>query len=469
MAATAGAFSLVTVKPGLTATARSMNRRTAAYCSIAAGSTMRDSPGMASRSSPLRWLGSGGAGRPGTGYSCSPETCRVARLVTTILIPGAVRSRSATIGAAETTCSKLSSTSSTVLSRSQSASVSATGRAVPSDDADRAGDPGGDQHRVADRLERHEEHAVREVVRDAGGELERQSRLARAARPGQREQPGRAEQGRGLGQLGVATDEGRQLRRQVVGMGVGCPRRGELGRQPVDDDLDQVDRRQQVLEAEGAQITQRDAGWQVRRQQPARRVGHEDLAAVGDRRDARRLVDVDADHPAAAGSRLRPARIRRCGAPSAPGHRRRRATASPCRARWPAIAAASAEVARPNVTKNESPSVPCSIPPLRLPRRAQERAVALEDHAVALGAERLLELRRTFDVAEQEGDGAARDGVGLGHPCAVVGVSGGSLRSARAAAMRALAGSRARRVALRAGRLRSPTTRAPGRSSARPR
>ena len=138
MAATAGAFSLVTVKPGLTATARSMNRRTAAYCSIAAGSTMRDSPGMASRSSPLRWLGSGGAGRPGTGYSCSPETCRVARLVTTILIPGAVRSRSATIGAAETTCSKLSSTSSTVLSRSQSASVSAIGRAVPSDDPDGA-------------------------------------------------------------------------------------------------------------------------------------------------------------------------------------------------------------------------------------------------------------------------------------------------------------------------------------------
>ena len=187
------------------------------------------------------------------------------------------------------------------MSRSQSASVSATGRAVPSDTPDRAGDPGGDQHRVADRLERHEEHAVREVVRDARGELERQSRLARPARAGQRQQPGRAEQGRGLGQLGVATDEGRQLRRQVVGVGVGCPRRRELGRQPVDDDLDQVDRRQQVLEAEGAQIPQHDAGWQVRRQQPARGVGHEDLAAMGHRRDARRLVDVDADHAAAAG------------------------------------------------------------------------------------------------------------------------------------------------------------------------
>ena len=278
-----------------------MNRRTAAYCSIAAGSTMRDSPGIASRSSPLRWLGSGGAGRPGTGYSCSPDTCSVARLVTTILIPGAVRSRSATIGAAETTCSKLSSTSRTRPVAQPVGERIGDRPAAAFRHADGAGDPRGDEHRVADRLERDEEDAVREVVRDAGGELERQSRLARAARPGQRQQPGRAQEGRRLGQLGVATDERRQLGRQVVGMGVGRPRRGELGRQPVDDDLDQVDRRQQILEPEGAQVPQRDVGRQVRRQQPARRLGHEDLAAVGHCRDARRLVDVDADHAAAAG------------------------------------------------------------------------------------------------------------------------------------------------------------------------
>ena len=79
---------------------------------------------------PDSWLGSGGAGSPGTSYSCSPETCRTARLVTTALISGAARSRSATIDAAATTCSKLSRTSRRRLSRSQSPSNSWIGRPV---------------------------------------------------------------------------------------------------------------------------------------------------------------------------------------------------------------------------------------------------------------------------------------------------------------------------------------------------
>ena len=114
----------------------------------------------------IRWLGSGGAGRPGTAYSCSPETCRTARLVDDRLDARArARSRSATIGAAATTCSKLSRTSRRRLSRSQSASDSCdrAGRALG--DAERARDPRRDEHRIADRLERHEEDAVGEVVR----------------------------------------------------------------------------------------------------------------------------------------------------------------------------------------------------------------------------------------------------------------------------------------------------------------
>ena len=55
---------------------------------------------------------------------------RAARLVTNAFMSGAARSRSATTGAAETTCSKLSSTSSSRLSPSQSASDSPIGRAV---------------------------------------------------------------------------------------------------------------------------------------------------------------------------------------------------------------------------------------------------------------------------------------------------------------------------------------------------
>ena len=284
---------------------------------------------------------------------------------------------------------------------------------------DGAGDPGGDQHRVADGLERHEEDAVRKVVRDARGELERQSRLARPARARQGQQPSRPKEGRRLGQLGVATDEGRQLGRQVVGMGVGRPRRGELGGQPVDDHLDQVDRRQEVLEAEGTQIPQRDVGRQVRREQPACRIGHEDLAAVGHRRDARRLVDVDADHAATAGRRS-----------DALGFAGVEPHPDPdVDAIGPGLAVERALTGdgggqgggRPPERDEERIALGALLDPaVRLPRRAQEHPVALEDLAVALGPERLLELRRAFDIAEQEGDGAARRGLGLGHPCVVV-------------------------------------------------
>ena len=114
---------------------------------------------------PDSWLGSGGAGRPGTSYSCSPETWSDGAAGDDRLDPGAARSRSATIGAAATTCSKLSRTRRRRLSREP------VGRAIRSiepagalGDAERARDARRDEHRVADRFERHEEDAVREVV-----------------------------------------------------------------------------------------------------------------------------------------------------------------------------------------------------------------------------------------------------------------------------------------------------------------
>ena len=67
IAATAGAFSLVTVNPGRTATARSMNSRTAAYWPTAAASSARAPPGRLSRSSDDSSDGSGGVGSPGIG------------------------------------------------------------------------------------------------------------------------------------------------------------------------------------------------------------------------------------------------------------------------------------------------------------------------------------------------------------------------------------------------------------------
>ena len=95
--AIAGALAAVTRKSGRAACARARNRATAAYC-VSRSSGGR-CPGMASDNG-------------GTGYTCSPRSRSGRRLVTSSFAPRLVSSNPATSGAAPTTCSKLSSTSS---------------------------------------------------------------------------------------------------------------------------------------------------------------------------------------------------------------------------------------------------------------------------------------------------------------------------------------------------------------------
>ncbi len=101
ISATAAPFSAVSVNSGRTAIARSTNRRTAS-------DAMRTSTSVAP---------AGGSDSGGTVNSCSPEIRSGARLDTMTVRRGAPRRRSATIGAADTTCSKLSRTSSACRSR----------------------------------------------------------------------------------------------------------------------------------------------------------------------------------------------------------------------------------------------------------------------------------------------------------------------------------------------------------------
>ena len=133
MAATAGAFSFVTRKSGRTAVARAMNSLTDSYVESEAASTVRASAGRLASSRLDNWARSGGVGSPGTGYSCSPDTCSAARDVTSTDRPGASRSSSATIGPAPSTCSKLSSTRSTCFDASHSRSTTSAPRLPDSD------------------------------------------------------------------------------------------------------------------------------------------------------------------------------------------------------------------------------------------------------------------------------------------------------------------------------------------------
>ncbi len=149
-------------------------------------------------------------------------------------------SSSATAGAASTTCSKLSSTSSSCFWRSASRERGqrSTGRRPRARRAPGRSStaPGPDRDR---RGQRDEEDAVRKAVQHVGGDLERQARLAGAARPGQRDQAGvRAQQRRpDRLELLLPPDERRRLHRQVVRDRGQRSERREVGRQVRADEL----------------------------------------------------------------------------------------------------------------------------------------------------------------------------------------------------------------------------------------
>ena len=138
---------------------------------------------------------SGGRASGGTGNSCSPAIRSGARLDTITVRAGAARRRSATIPAPSTTCSKLSSTSSTVRGREVLADH-LDGHPVRGQQPDRGGDRGRDEVRVRHGRERHEPGPVGEPSTARVGELDRQAGLAGAARPREGQEPGPFEQRR---------------------------------------------------------------------------------------------------------------------------------------------------------------------------------------------------------------------------------------------------------------------------------
>ena len=122
--------------------------------------------------------------------------------------------------------------------------------------ADRARDGRRDQLPFPDRLQRDEPDPVGEVVGGGGRDLQRQTRLADATRPGERQQPRPAQQPERLLELVASSDEGRQLGRQIVRPGVDRMERREFRRQIDGHHLGEPLGGEQVLEAVLAEIAQ---------------------------------------------------------------------------------------------------------------------------------------------------------------------------------------------------------------------
>ena len=383
--------------------------------------------------------------------------------------PAAARRRSAR---PPTTCSKLSRTSSSRLSRSQSASELGD-RAVPlvSLTPDRAGDPRRDEHRVADRFERDEEDAVGEVVgrvgpraaATAGSCRSRPARSASAAgsSPGGRRPRRAPRRGRRTSSAGSA---GCWAGRRACGAAGSrtAARRRRPGRA--------APGARRSLSRCSPRSRSRTPGEQVRRTSRPR-VASETRTwpPWADRGDPCRPVDVEPDEAlrrvCSASPVWRPIRTR-IGASVGP----RLARPAPAARRRPPRPRPGA---RRKTTKNESPSVPCSIPPCAANAVAQDRAVPLEQR------------RRSASRADAAARGRSSPRCRVNRKVYVPRVGGsvrrssvgsrsarGQCRSARRSA-RAAGAASPRRMASATPRLReqdaprSPRSRARGRSSAR--
>ena len=235
-----------------------------------------------------------GAGRPGTGYSCSPEIRSGARLVAITRSFGAARRRSAMTGAGVDDLLEVVEDEQHLALRQPLHELVARRLRRGLGKAERRRDPRRNEGRIADRLERDEPCPVVVLVGDVGGELERQPGLARPARTGQREQPRLRQQLAGLLQLRVPADEARELRREVVGPAVERPDRREVDLEALDRELADA-LRAEVLEPVLAEAPERDAGWQRPRHPIRRDLREQDLAAVAGAADPGRPMDVGAD------------------------------------------------------------------------------------------------------------------------------------------------------------------------------
>ena len=156
---------------------------------------------------------------------------------------------------------------------------------------DRLGNRRRQELRRRHRDERDEVHAVRVALDPARGGLERESRLARPARPDEREQAavGILEQPVDLVELRRAADERRARGRQVLHARLDRLQQREVAREPVDLELVDALRRAQILEAVHAEVAD------VRVDERTGRLRQEHLPAVADGGDPRALVHVEAD------------------------------------------------------------------------------------------------------------------------------------------------------------------------------
>jgi hypothetical protein len=162
-------------------------------------------------------------------------------------------------------------------------------------DAQRARHRLHDEAGVRDRGQLDEPHAVRIVVEHVRGKLQREPRLADAARADQREQPRAVQRLARLDQFALAADERRGLLRQVVRRRLERAQRGEVAAQRGVLQLVEALGAGEVAQPHEAQVVQRQRLGQPAAHHVDDRLRQQHLPAVRGAHDARRAVERAAE------------------------------------------------------------------------------------------------------------------------------------------------------------------------------
>ncbi len=268
-------------------------------------------------------------------------------------------------------------------------------------EAERGGDRRCEIVRVGEHSQVDEPGAILQLAQELLCQLQGDARLADAARPGEGEQRRRCQQALRFGELRLATDEARQLARQVVGMRIHRPQRRELGRQVRDDRLEEPLLPGQVAEPMLPEVAERHPGRQLPGDQVMGRLRHEELPSVSGRADPCRPMDVDPDVailPAACLSGVHPHPHGRCRTrgPLVAGNRALRLDPGGDRG--------------PGAGEREVEAISCGIDlhPTPLRERVAQEPVVIGQQRGVLVAQSLQQRRRALDVGEQERDRSRR-------------------------------------------------------------
>ena len=267
-------------------------------------------------------------------------------------------------------------------------------------EAERLGDRGRDELPVAHRRERDEEDAAVERLDHRCCDLEGEPGLSGAARPGERQQTCvvAREQLADLLELPRAADERIRLGREVGRPVAQRRQRREVGREALDDQLVEALRAGQVLEPMVAQVVHLEA---LVQQRPGG-LREQHLPAVRGRHHPRGVVDVQPhvvapDDARLAGVQAHPhpdLGVRR------PGVLGERALA---------LGGRSSRVARRGEHDEEGVALAAHVVAVvPFEGLAEQAPVLRQEVGVRVGTDALQQPGRRLDVAEQQGDRAAR-------------------------------------------------------------